>query len=497
MVNRRSDDTFRSARNLQFNRTTRDALGKRDRTDFYKFRAPGQVDFNLALSGLQANASVRLLNSRRALVAVSNRPGNRAEQISATLGSGIYYIQVQFLGRRGTTRYNLRTSATPTPTPPVGDETIATAFDIGVLTTTFSKQETVGTGDPIDFYKFALNDIANLQVRVNGSTAGTKFELIRDGNNNGLVDSGEILASNSSFSANSLASATQDLPQGTYFIKVEPTSTQPTQYQLNLIPTLFGGNVSPEPGNTLPVASDLGVFSGTRSVREYVGTIDTTDIYRFTLNDLSNLQITATASSTPVRVQLVRDANNNGLIDSDEVFVSREGSGVTTPARINEDLPVGTYFVRVDPRFGGNSSTSYEMTLVGNPYGGNGLPDPGNTLSTARSLGTLSGTTSLKEYIGVLDSDDFYRFTLSNAASLQATLTISSTASSSPNNNIRLIQDTNNNGLIDSNEILRSGIASFTPASLTRALQAGTYFLQIEPRFSSFSNNYELTLVTT
>jgi len=117
MVNRRSDDTFRGARNLQFNRTIRDSLGQRDRIDFYKFRASGQVNFNLALSKLQANASVRLLNSRRAPVAVSNRPGNRAERISITLGSGIYYIQVQFLGRRGTTRYNLRASATPTPVP--------------------------------------------------------------------------------------------------------------------------------------------------------------------------------------------------------------------------------------------------------------------------------------------------------------------------------------------------------------------------------------------
>lgn len=427
MVNRRSDDTFRGARNLQFNRTIRDSLGQRDRIDFYKFRASGQVDFNLVLSGLQANASVRLLNSRRAPVAVSNRPGNRAEQISATLGSGIYYIQVQFLGRRGTTRYNLRTSATPTPipiptpTPVVGDESIATAVDIGVLNTTVVRQDVVGSNDPSDFYKFTLNDIANLQIRATGSSTGIRFALIRDSNTNGLVDNNEILASDSSFSANSLADTTQDLPPGIYFIRVESTSTQSTQYQLNLIPTLFGGNVSPEPGNTLSVASDLGIFSGTRSVREYVGTLDTTDIYRFTLNDLSNLQITANASSTPVRVQLVRDANNNGLIDNNEVFVSREGSGVVTPARINEDLPAGTYFIRVDPRFGSNFATSYEMTLVGTPYGGNGLPDPGNTIPAARDLGVLSGTSSLKEYVGVLDSFDFYRFTVNTPINFQAT----------------------------------------------------------------------------
>jgi hypothetical protein len=52
MVNRRSDDTFRDARNLQFNRAIREFVGQRDRVDFYKFRASEQIDFTLSLSGL-------------------------------------------------------------------------------------------------------------------------------------------------------------------------------------------------------------------------------------------------------------------------------------------------------------------------------------------------------------------------------------------------------------------------------------------------------------
>ncbi len=482
MSNRRSDDTFLGARNLPFNRIISDSLGQTDRVDFYQFRASGPVNFNLSLSGLQSNASVRLLNSRRVPIAVSNRPGNQAEQISARLGSGLYYVQVQFLGRSGTTRYNLRATAT---TPPVRDETLATAFNIGVLSTTYTRRESVGGNDRVDFYRFTLNDIANLQVRVNGFTSGTRFQLIRDGNNNRQVDNGEILASGSSFGANSLARATQDLPPGTYFIKVESTSTRPTQYQLNLIPTLFGGNVSPEPGNTLPLASNtLGVFSGTRVLREYVGPLDTNDFYRFTVNDLSNLQITRIGSSRDPEVRLIRDSNNNGIVDRDEVFLNDNRFAVLSD-RASIDVPVGTYFIGVESRL----PSSYEMTLVGTPYGGNGLPDPGNTLSTARDLGAISGTSSLKEYVGVLDPSDFYRFTVGTPVNLQARLT----PSSGDDLDVDLIQDTNNNGLIDANEILRSGTTR-----LTRDLLAGTYFLRIEPRFSSsLGGNYALDLIIT
>ena len=92
-----------------------------------------------------------------------------------------------------------------------------------------------------------------------------------------------------------------------------------------MIPTLFGGNVSPEPGNTLPLASNtLGVFSGTRVLREYVGPLDTNDFYQFTVNDLSNLQITRIGSSRDPEVQLIRDSNNNSIVDRDEVFPERQ-----------------------------------------------------------------------------------------------------------------------------------------------------------------------------
>jgi hypothetical protein len=429
---------------------------------------------------------VRLLNSRRAPVKVSNRPGNRAERISATLGSGIYYIQVQFLGRRGTTRYNLRTSATAiNPTvPPDGNGTLATATDLGVLTGTLTRSDMVGTEDTADFYKFTLNDIANLQLRLNNLTAAADLELIQDTNGNGLVDTGEVIGS----ARSGTRRITEDLPIGTYFLRVTPGFTS-TQYSLNVVPTFFGSNISPDPGNTLPTARDLGNLSGTTSFKEYVGPLlDPRDIYRFTLNDLSKLQITRTGTSRNPKVQLIRDNNNNGLIDSGEVFADDNQFAILSD-RATVDIPVGTYFILVEP--GGILNplpTVYQMDLVVTPYGGNGLPDPGNSLPTARDLGNLSGTTSFKEYVGnILDPNDIYRFSVGGLTNLQARLT----TSSDDDLDLDLIQDINNNGLIDANEILRSGING-----LTRDVQAGTYFLRVKPRFSgNFSSNYELSLI--
>ncbi|WOB44137.1 hypothetical protein HNI00_13975 [Thermoleptolyngbya oregonensis NK1-22] len=488
------DNTLRGARNLGRLGTRRinGYVGSRDRIDFAKFTLGEVRELNLSIGRIANRASsarVTLRDARGAIIRSFNT-GRRNITFLDEFAPGTYFIGIQQI--KGEVNYKITAAARPAEP----GERLDTARDLGVLAGTSIVSEAVGAADPSDIYKFTLNDIANLQVRTNGSDTGTRFELIRDINANGLVDNDEIIASDSSFAGNSVASRTLDLPPGTYFVRVQSTSVRPTPYQLDLIPTFFGGNVSPEPGNTIPLAADLGILSGTRSFREYVGRLDPEDFYRFTLNDLSNLQITGTASTTPVRVQLVRDANNNGLIDANEAFFSREGSGVNTPARINQDLPPGTYFIRVDPRFGStNSSTSYEMTVVTTPYGGNGLPDPGNTLSSARDLGVLSSTTSLKEYVGVLDSDDFYRFTLSGAANLQARLTNSSDISS----DLILIRDTNNNGLIDNNEILASAIVGSSGTTLlTRDLQAGSYFIRVKPRFTgNFSTNYQLDLTPT
>jgi hypothetical protein len=497
------DNTLRNARNvgkLSGSKRINGIVGLKDKIDFAKFTLSDASEFELTLGRVvgRASASVTLRNNQGSILQ-SFKSGAAAKTFKSNLAEGTYYIGIQRL--RGQVNYKLTASATiavPPATPP-GEipndnepgEILGTARDLGILSGTFANQEFVGTTDLIDLYKFTLNDVANLQARVNGSTAGARIELIRDGNSNGLIDQNEILASDNGFSSTRLSSITEDLPPGTYFVKVAPSgSTTSTQYQINLVATPFGGNVPTEPGNTLPVARDIGVFSGTFSAKDFVGTIDSSDFYKFTLNDISNLQFNVKGSSANTQIRLIRDINNNGLVDNGEILASDTNFSSTFLSGVTQDLPAGTYFANIQPG-STSSSTLYEMTLVATPFGGNISPDPGNTLPTARNLGAFSGTFSAKEHVGLLDSDDFYRFTLNNPANLQAKVT-----GSSANTQIQLIRDTNNNGLIDNGEIIVSdtNFSSTFLSQITRDLSAGTFFFRVSPRNSSDSTNYSLSL---
>lgn len=511
MSTSKKDNNLRGARNIGIlggSKRVNGFVGKKDKLDFAQFSLSGVSDFGLTLGGIkgQSKSGVRVtLRDGSGSVFQSFQSGSKPKTFSSQLGAGTYYVGVQRL--KGEVRYKLTTAATPAvvippspipPTPPIPPapvpDTLATALDIGALTGTYLNSDFVGTTDSIDFYKFSTSDVGNLQVRINGTSANTKIQLIRDGNGNGLIDAGEILASDIGFSTTVLPSITQDLPAGTYFVSVEPSSsTASTQYQISLVNTPFGGSAAPDPGNTLPTARDLGIVSGTVIAKEYVGKLDPSDIYRFTLNDLSNVQVVAKGTSDSTRIQLIRDSNNNGLIDNDEILDS-DNFASSLVTNITQDLPAGAYFIKVDPRNGNSDiSTLYELNLVTTPFGGNGALDPGNTLSTARDLGVLSGTATAKEYVGIVDPDDFYKFTLNSAATLQAKAT-----GSSDSTRIQLIRDINGNGLIDNNEILASD--NFASAGflteITQSLQAGAYFIRVDPRNGNTSNstNYSLSL---
>ncbi|MEM9219201.1 MAG: hypothetical protein AAGD25_33315 [Cyanobacteria bacterium P01_F01_bin.150] len=501
-------------------RTARDigTLGRRkringvttraDKTDFFELDLSARSSFSIEPQRVRSNLRVRLFDGDRKRIGQTRfkaKGKNRKKPFERSeLEAGTYYIQVRGNTKSGRDRFRLRLKANelesdpptvdpPSIDPPIpdstptddGDNPLFTASDLGVLTTTLSRNSTIGGDDTVDFYKFTLNDVANLDVRTEGASV-RRFQLIRDENGNGLVDDGEVFAPTSS------SFRPLDVPPGEYFIQLETFTfgSELENYTLTVVPTLFGGNVSPDPGNTLPLASnELGVFSGTRIFRDHVGTLDTDDFYKVTLEDLSNLKVTVSDSAQSTEVQLIRDDNNNGLIDDGEVYHS---DGRSLGTSLNIDVPQGTYFINVRPDLN-NVNTSYEMTVVSTPFGGDGLPDPGSTLSEARNLGTLTSTSSLKEYVGVLDSDDFYQFNLSNPANFQARL------ASSPSNvslRMRLIQDVNSNGLIDNGEELTSISARSASRTLTEDLQAGTYFIQIEPNFTgNFSTNYDLDFV--
>ena len=72
----------------------RDALSKKDRDDYYRFKVASTGNFNLSLGGLKDNADVRILNKAGNTVAQSLRSGTSSEKISLSLPKGRYYLRV-------------------------------------------------------------------------------------------------------------------------------------------------------------------------------------------------------------------------------------------------------------------------------------------------------------------------------------------------------------------------------------------------------------------
>jgi hypothetical protein len=111
--------------------------------------------------------------------------------------------------------------------------------------------------------------------------------------------------------------------------------------------------------------------------------------------------------------------------------------------------------------------------------------EPGNTLGTAEVQS--AAVFSRNEQVSNADRDDFYRFTLSQSGIFTANLT-----GLSGDADARLIQDSNNNGAIDTGEILAWQWERGTGSeSLRRFLGAGNYFLQVNS-YNNQTANYNL-----
>jgi subtilisin family serine protease len=98
-------------------------VGRRDRTDFYRFSITGENNYAISLNGLKASASLQLWNSSKQTIAQSS--STTSLTLSGKISTGTYYLRVQS-APRSNTAYQLNLSATlvpptvpttPAPTP--------------------------------------------------------------------------------------------------------------------------------------------------------------------------------------------------------------------------------------------------------------------------------------------------------------------------------------------------------------------------------------------
>ncbi|MBN3922789.1 PPC domain-containing protein [Nostoc sp. NMS4] len=226
-----------------------------------------------------------------------------------------------------------------------------------------------------------------------------------------------------------------------------------------------------DPGNSVQTAYNLGNASGGYNfnfTNEFVGSSDPNDYYRFTLSNSSNFSVTLSGLGADADLQLLDGFGN--------VIQSSIRSGTANDS-ISSNLSAGTYYARVYP-FGG-SNTSYNIGFTGS---GAGI-DPGNTFGTAFDLGEFGSNISRfqNDFVGSSDQFDYYQFSVSEGGNYKVQI---------------------NNLAADADLTLYRGNQSFlgssinsgtTPDSITTSLTPDIYYARVSS-FAGNNTNYTVSV---
>lgn len=231
-------------------------------------------------------------------------------------------------------------------------------------------------------------------------------------------------------------------------------------------------------GSSMSTAYSLGILSGNLTVNQAVSTTNLNDYYRFTLGSTSNVSLSLGDLSGRTKLELLFDRNGNGQIDYDDGLYSDYGYS-NEDASISSPLGAGTYFARV---FYDTSDTNYNLKLTTTPSPSTTPTDPGDTVETALDIGSLNGNRTFNEFVGSTDLSDYYRFSVDSTRNFNLSL-----SGLGGDVDVRLLNDRR--------EILQNSANSGNTAeSISRNLEAGTYFVRIYPYTRFVNTNYTLSL---
>jgi Ca2+-binding EF-hand superfamily protein len=376
----------------------------------------------------------------------------------------------------------------------VNDNTLGTAINVGALSSTQTFTDFVGSTDSVDYYRFSLTGTSNVALQLSGtSQSNVNAFVYYDANNNGLIDTGEQLYF-TAVGAGGIAKINATLgASGNYYVGISPSSgTVNSNYSLQLAATLTPPSITPDPGNVISSAYNIGNLTSAQTFKEFVGSTDPIDYYKFSLTGTSDvaLQLSGTSQGN-VNAFIYFDGNNNGLIDTGEQLYST-AVGAGGIAKINATLGAsGNYYVGISPS-SGTVNSNYSLQLAAPLSPPSITPDPGNTFGTAYNIGNLTGTQTFKEFVGKTDPVDYYKFSLTGSSNV--TLQLSGT--SQGNVNAFIYFDGNNNGLIDAGEQRYStAVGAGGTAQINATLVApGNYYVGISPSSGTVNSNYSLQL---
>jgi hypothetical protein len=261
--------------------------------------------------------------------------------------------------------------------------TLSTAYSFGTvvatntangITVNRSINGSVNSNNLKDYYHFGLDRTVNLEVSLSNLTSNADVRLIRDANNNGRIDAGDVILGSYNPSNVSEAFRVEGLAQslgerGSYFLEVGSVNRAVTNYTLSFSATT---EIPREPagvsGNTLATAIPIaGQLNGERM---FMGSVnadnDISDFYRFTLDQAVKFRGVLTPTLSNANMYLYHDANQNGIIDPGELIGYSAETGISDDIINKEILTPGDYYVQVQ-KPANTGSTDYMLQLHGTP----------------------------------------------------------------------------------------------------------------------------------
>lgn len=227
------------------------------------------------------------------------------------------------------------------------------------------------------------------------------------------------------------------------------------------------------PIKLLDSASQLRINTTIQTITDTVSSFEANDLYSFSLKGRSSFNLTLDGLSADADVKLIQDKNANGKFDQGETIADSNNGGKLAES-IHTDLAAGTYYIEVYPY--GNIETNYRLSVSAVPF-----DSAGNTFDNAREVAVDPLSKSISDWVGELDSDDYYRFNLAGTSDFKVVVD-------------GLTADADLWLLSSQGNILRSSVNIGTALEeITQTLEAGTYYVKV----TSHSNSetfYDLDL---
>lgn len=437
-------------------------LSPSDLSDYYRFTLSGSSIVTLEMDGLTDNANLFLRNSAGSSLAPSSNTGTTAERIRFSISeppSNPFYAHAFIPTGSTSTPYNLRLSAEAIQQNNIDDNTRANARDIGTFSTTSSITPIIdyvsGAGQVIDqndFYSFTLTNSGTVEINLsslNGSdTLYADLQLINSSNS--VIQTSATIGTSSD-------SINRSLAAGTYYIRAY-SLLDPGNYNLAFT---FTADPPDAGGNTIGTATPINLPSTFSDiVSDQVSLGDSSDYYQFTLATTSLVDIRFTSLTADANLFLQNQTGGN-ILTSTQPGTALDG--------VRLSLNTGTYNILVNR----GSATTAQYTLSASAQS-IGIDQAPNNTTSAQNLGSLNGFISSSEFVGNIDTNDYYKFTLDATTELSLGLILTSNYPDAQLVNADL-QLLNSIGT----QIAISNQAGNSNESINTTLNAGTYFVLV------------------